>query len=137
MNFDNLRSMLRRHEGVRDKPYRCSAGKLTIGVGHNLDDLGLPVHIIDELFEYDLQNTIADCASLYPNWNELPEEIQAVLIDMCFNMGKGRLQKFKKMNRAVEDFNWVRMIEEMRDSLWYKQVKNRAVELEEIVRSVT
>ena len=118
-------------------PYRCSAGKLTIGVGHNLDALGLPIHIIDELFEYDLQNTIQDCASLYPNWNELPDEIQMVLVDMCFNLGKAGLQKFKKMNRAVEDFNWVRMLEEMRDSRWYSQVKNRAVELEEIVRSVT
>lgn len=137
MDYDKLKSMIERHEGRRKKPYKCTAGKITIGVGHNLDDLGLPDRMIDELLELDIGNAISDCASLYPNWHALPDTIQMVLIDMMFNMGLSRMQQFKKMNRAVEDHNWATMIKEMQDSRWFAQVGNRAKELQELVRSVT
>ena len=38
MNMERLTETLIRHEGLRLEPYRCTEGKLTIGVGHNLDD---------------------------------------------------------------------------------------------------
>ena len=125
--------MIERHEGRENKPYRCTAGKLTIGVGHNLDDKPLSDKAVDQILDDDITDAIRDCASLYPNWNQIPEDIQMVLIDMMFNLGRTRLSKFRKMNRAVEDFNWGRMVAEMQDSRWYKQVGNRSKELEEIV----
>ena len=136
IDYDRLRSMIRRHEGVKKFPYKCSAGKTTIGIGHNLDDLGLSERIINEIFEEDISNTIGDCGALYPNWNELPDIIQLVLIDMMFNLGRNRMHKFKKMNAAINDHNWTRMAEEMKDSLWFSQVGIRATELHEMIRSV-
>lgn len=135
MDIQRLRSMIRRHEGVKQFPYECSAKKLTIGIGHNLTDLGLPDSIIEDLFEHDLGNAISECATLYPNWHELPDDIQMVLVDMMFNLGVNRISRFKRMNRAIDDHNWHRMAEEMKDSRWYEQVGNRSRELVEIVRS--
>ena len=136
MDIQRLRSMIRRHEGVKQFPYECSAKKLTIGIGHNLTDLGLPDSIIEDLFDHDLGNAISGCATLYPNWHELPDDIQMVLVDMMFNLGVNRISRFKRMNRAIDDQNWHRMAEEMKNSRWYVQVGTRSRELIEIVRSV-
>lgn len=34
--MDRIKEQLVRHEGLRLRPYRCTAGKLTIGIGRNL-----------------------------------------------------------------------------------------------------
>ena len=41
MDTGRLTSALRRDEGCVLNPYRCTAGKLTIGIGRNLDDVGI------------------------------------------------------------------------------------------------
>jgi lysozyme len=52
---------------------------------------------------------------------------------MCFQLGRPRLSKFKKMIAAVEDMNWEKMADEMENSRWFQQTKNRAKRLIAIV----
>ena len=82
-----LLDLIRRHEGYRTHPYICSAGKTTIGVGHNLTDKGLPAHIIEELFLLDITDAINDADSCVQNIRFLSEARQNVIVDMVFNLG--------------------------------------------------
>jgi len=145
--IDRLRSQLKRHEAYRTYPYDDAngleysegmtlKGKLTIGVGWNLTDNGLPDDLIEQLLDIGIETAQKDCLHLFRNWHLLPQQIQLVLLNMAFNMGRNRLGKFKKMIAAVEDESWPRMAEEMIDSAWYRQVKDRGVELVELVRGV-
>ena len=58
-----------------------------------------------------------------------PDEVQQILVNMMFNMGRPRLSKFMKMNAALEGGLWKRAAAEGRDSLWYRQVRKRAERL--------
>lgn len=130
----DLKKQLIRHEGVRKKPYRCTAGKLTIGVGRNIEDNGLR----DDEIDLMLDNDIAECKKLLQanikGWLAFHQERQNVLINMCFNLGLPRLLKFKKMLKAMEEFNWNKAAVEMLDSRWAVQVGSRAIELADIMR---
>ena len=88
---------------------------------------------MDEWFAKDIETTIKDCKLLFSQFDNLPEDIQHVLANMCFQLGRPRLSKFKNMIAAVEDLDWHRMADEMEDSRWFKQTTNRAKRLIAIV----
>ena len=64
---------------------------------------------------------------------KLPEKIQHVLVNMCFNLGGTRLSKFRNMLQACREHNWDRMAAEMQDSRWFNQVGRRSIELQQVV----
>ena len=134
MNYEFLREQLRHDEGVRSKPYIDTVGKVTIGVGHNLSDLGLPQDIIDGLFERDIEAAIHACAALYPNWFRIPDIKQTALVNMAFNLGQSRLSKFKRMRMAVLNEDWPTVAAEMLDSKWARQVGDRAMRLANLMK---
>jgi lysozyme len=80
-------------------------------------------------FEDDLDLAISECTILYDNWEELPGEVQEILVNMMFNLGRPRLTKFKKFNAAISRRDWQEASKEGRDSLWHRQVTNRAERL--------
>jgi lysozyme len=124
----DLISMLKRHEGLRLKPYHCSAGKLSIGFGRNLDDMGISE---DEAL-YLLQNDIDRCYSELSvfNWfHELDQIRQEALISMLFNLGLPRLLTFKKMIARLMAKEYSQAAEEIINSLYARQVGDRANEL--------
>jgi len=132
--------MLIHHEGMpvtdgRCMPYRCTAGKLTIGVGRNLDDRG----ISEEEAFYLLDNDIADCVTdlqSHLSWfNRLDDVRKAVLVDMCFNLGINRLIGFENMLMATKYGEWDKAADEMLDSRWADQVGSRATELATMMRT--
>ncbi|HQN14652.1 MAG TPA: hypothetical protein PLP74_21275, partial [Quisquiliibacterium sp.] len=84
-----LIEQLRLHEGERRKPYRDTVGKLTIGIGRNLDDNGLRRDEIEYLLANDIADARADLDRYLPWWRGLDPVRQRVLIDMVFNMGMG------------------------------------------------
>ena len=67
------------------------------------------------------------------DFDKLPEDIQHVLINMCFNLGGSRLSKFRNMLDACRKHEWERMAAEMEDSRWFKQVGRRSLELQALV----
>ncbi|SOB60621.1 Lysozyme [Pseudodesulfovibrio profundus] len=126
--MQQLTEQLKRHEGLRLKPYRCTAGKLSIGFGRNLDDKG----INEGEAETMLWRDVAEARALlerHSGFLRLDEVRQAVLINMCFNLGISRLMQFQKMWRAISYEDWEQAAAEMLDSRWAKQVGDRATEL--------
>lgn len=135
MNIEKAISQLKKHEGFRGKPYLDSVGKTTIGYGRNLDDNPLTEEEATYLLRNDVQDALDGVSSLVDIWEALNGARQAVLLNMAFNLGIPRLRKFKRMLAAVEAQDFEKAAEEMQDSRWYHQVKSRAVELCEQMRT--
>lgn len=109
--LDEAKDRIVRFEGeVRDdagrhKLYRCPAGKMTIGHGHNIEDLGISDAVADLILEEDLRDALADLDQHIPWWRDQPREVGIVLLDMIFNMGWGDglrgLSSFRAMLPAI------------------------------------
>tara|TARA_B100001094_G_C18171510_1_gene795382 strand:- start:1424 stop:1843 length:420 start_codon:yes stop_codon:yes gene_type:complete len=134
MNYQRLKQSLKRHEGVRDRIYKCSAGYNTIAVGHNLDTMPLSGRVIDLILEDDIEIAIRDIKRNIMYFDDLPEEVQETLVNMCFNLGISRLLLFKNMFEAIQEEDWSRAADEALDSKWAKQVGYRAEELAGVLR---
>lgn len=144
----SLRDMLKRHEGIRLKPYRCTAGKLTIGAGHNIDAKGLPPDIeayledygqitnemVDILLDQDIEDTITDCKRLYPELESFTEPRQDALCDFVFNVGYKTASTFIKTNRAINAGQWDEAADLLLESRYARQVGKRANEIAEMLR---
>ncbi len=129
------RSLIVLHEGKRLKPYRCTAGKLTIGVGRNLDDVGISEEEAAFLFESDLRRVEESLSRCFPWSADLDEVRRAVLADMCFNLGVVGLAKFKNFLSRMEAGDFKAASLEMLDSRWAVQVGARARRLSTMVES--
>lgn len=117
---------LKRDEELRLKPYTDSVGKLTVGYGHNLDDLGISKNIANLMLEEDFSSALIDLNRSLPWWKTLSDPQRRGLLNMTFNLGLPKLLKFKKMLRALESGNSERAAAEAIDSKWAKQVGKRA-----------
>jgi lysozyme len=154
-NRAKLESELVRDEGERLAVYRCTAGKLTIGVGRNLDDVGIrPIEVkthglsvkgcIDrgitrEQSRAMLANDIEGCAEdldrRLPWWRNLSDARQRVLLNMCFNLGIKGLLGFKNTLAMVERGDFAGASRGMAASKWHDQVGKRAQRLEAMMLS--
>ncbi|MDX8413914.1 MAG: hypothetical protein R8J85_07480 [Mariprofundales bacterium] len=133
MDTDRLRKMLVAHEGLRLAPYRDSVGKLTIGVGRNLDDVGISQAEAMLLLTDDIEGIVADLER--QAWFARLDGVrQIALVDMAFNLGLPRLLGFKRMVAALETGAWEQAAAEMLDSRWARQVGSRADELAQMMR---
>jgi lysozyme len=127
MNTDRtLLAELRRDEGVRSKPYRDTVGKLTIGVGRNLDDVGLSDEEIDHLLANDVSRVKAELDQFLPWWRDLDAVRQRALINMCFNLGIHGLLGFRNTLAAIQAHEWPKAAAGMLDSRWARQTGPRA-----------
>ena len=141
MNREAVFKQLKIDEGVKYEIYNDHLGLPTFGVGHlvtkNDPEFGKPIgtSISEErvrtCFDRDLDTAISECDRLYENgvFRSLPGDVQEILVNMMFNMGRPRLSGFKKFLAAVKAKNFKEAAKEGRDSRWYDQVKNRAERL--------
>ena len=127
--MDELIEQLKRHEGFRQHPYLCTAGKQTIGYGRNLDDVGISKQEAEEFLKNDVQHAIVQLYGRFPFIDGLDPVRFDCLVNMCFNLGITRLAQFKKMWAAIEEKKYRKASQEMMDSKWAKQVGLRAEEL--------
>ena len=135
-----LIEQLRLHEGERRKPYRDTVGKLTIGIGRNLDDKGLRRDEIEYLLANDIADSRADLDRYLPWWRGLDPVRQRVLIDMVFNMGAGSpkgggLLSFVNTLSEIRRGNYGIAADMMLASKWSAQVGRRAVRLATMMRT--
>ena len=133
--LERIKEQLVRHEGLRLKPYRCTAGKLTIGIGRNLEDCGISQTEAYVLLENDIQNCEKQLIDEIPEiYNGLDEVRKSVLLNMCFNLGIGGLLEFTNTLAFIAAGDWERAANGMLASKWAKQVGRRAIELSELMR---
>ena len=126
-------------EGFRARPYRCSAGKLTIGYGRNLEDVGITKEEADLLFINDYYNAKNCLKSLLTSngikYEDVHKDVFYALTDMMFNLGYDRMSKFKKLLYELKKGSYEGVAREMKNSLWYTQVGDRSKKLVEIVKN--
>ena len=127
------RKQLKIDEGVKPYPYTDTVGKLTIGVGRNLADVGLRPKEIDFLLDNDIGEAVATARHLVSSFDALSEPRKAVLVNMAFNLGYSRLSGFLRMLQAIRDGRFADAAHEMRDSDWAVQVGPRAERLAKIM----
>ena len=133
--MNKLIETLKRHEGVKSTLYKCTSDKWTIGVGRNLEDVGLSDSEIDYLLENDIVRTENLLDEYMSWWRELDEVRQEALVNFVFNVGIGTAMKFKKAMTALEKWDYDTAADEMMDSNWSKQVGQRAIEVTEMIRT--
>lgn len=130
---DNLVQLTKRFEGLRLKPYHCSAGKITIGYGRNLTDVGISKSEADIMFYSDMLSAEVDAASWLDKYGMKPEDISQnrfyVLTDMMFNMGWGSCLQFKTFMSELKKGHYDDAAKAMLDSKWATQVGSRAITL--------
>ena len=134
MDVKRAKELLELHEARRNRMYKCSAGFHTIGIGHNLDANPISERAIDVIFEDDLNVVMNDLTKNLPWWRTLSENRQLVLVDMCFNLGIGRLLGFKNTLKAMEEGRFEDAAGGMGQSLWATQVGSRAARLIKMMR---
>lgn len=135
MNKDRLREQLQHDEGLRLKPYRDTVGKLTIGIGRNLDDVGVSEEECRLLFNNDVEKAIVQIKKLVPSFDTLNSIRQEVLVNMIFNMGFGALSGFHHFLTSVENGDFDTASRQMLESQWANQVGQRAIRLSQEMKS--
>lgn len=141
--------LIKKHEGLRLTAYRDTRGILTIGYGFNLqataakaicaqlelDYAGLCAGTTeltqdqaDSIFDHQLGTVIAGARITFPGFDSLPEKAQAVIADLIFNLGLGGFLTFRKTIALLKAGKWDAAADELVDSLWFRQVPNRAAE---------
>lgn len=146
MNVEKLREQLKIDEGCVYEIYNDHLGYPTFGIGHlvresdpeNGSPLGTEVSEdrVNEAFDADVEIVLSDCNTLYPDFDDLPEEAQQIIANMMFNLGRPRLSKFVGMKRGVDAKDWDSAADEMVDSRWYRQVGARAERLVNRMREI-
>jgi lysozyme len=147
--MNRIKAQLVRHEGLRLKPYRCTAGKLTIGIGRNLDDCGITQSEAYIMLINDIMNCEKQLQSKIPDiYNGLDEVRKSVLLNMCISIPQSRfaslrepcylgingLLGFKNTLEFIKVGDWERAANNMLVSRWAKQVGRRAIEPSELMR---
>ncbi len=146
MNIELCKAEIKRHEGEVLKIYEDSLGYKTLGIGHLCQpedpeyawEVGTKVsqEVVDMYYEQDFEKHHQETIHVFgseEDFENLPEPIQRVLVNMCFNLGGTRLSKFRNMLRACREHNWDEMARQMEDSRWFGQVGRRSIELQKIV----
>lgn len=146
MNKDQLRVELAEDEGCKYEIYLDHLNLPTFGIGHLITEadpeygqpIGTPVdeERVRKAFNLDIAVTLDECHVLYDDFDDLPEEVQLVIANMMFNMGRPRLSKFKMMKKACDERDWNEMADQMVDSRWHDQVPNRAKRLVKRIRDL-
>ena len=128
MSFESdLIKQIKEHEGLRLKPYKCPAGKLTIGYGHNLEDNGLTKTACEYILIEDIEEAKKNFYAVFTKdfFGTLKDNQKIALIDMMFNLGLSRFLTFKKFILAVKQRNFDRASVEIIHSKAYTQAKRR------------
>jgi lysozyme len=151
----NFYDMFVLNEGNKPQVYKDSKGNRTIGIGFNLEDAGNRKFLkesgidINELFNgrkltdretktlynRSLTQAFKDAQSYDPNFAKRPEAVKMTLVDMAFNLGLTKLNKFEKMKAGLMNNDYNVAADEMIDSKWYKQVKSRGPRMVQVMRS--
>ena len=146
MDINKLREQLKIDEGVKYEVYDDHLGYKTFGIGHLVkatdEEYGAPVGTpvseerVNSVFDKDVETYIDESKKVFGNLEDMPQEAQQVIINMCFNMGAPRLSQFKKFIKAINDEDWATASVEMLDSRWASQVGIRANRLSDRIKAI-
>ena len=132
----NLIKAVKLSEGFRDKVYKCTEGYDTIGYGFAIKDLIMDEDIAETILERKLTSLIKRIHAKFPFVEDLPEEAQEVVYEMCYKLGLAGFSKFKKTIQFLRLGNYEACSSEMLDSRWARQTPNRAKRLSNVIKEL-
>lgn len=132
--MSKLIDQVKADEGLSLTPYRCTEGRLTIGYGRNLDDVGITDAEADYLLKNDLKRVVSDLKKKLAFFDDLNNARKRALVNMGFQLGVNGLMKFSKMLNALENKNWDSAAKHALDSAWAQQTPERAKRIAERLR---
>ena len=139
--MEEVKQRIKEHEGFRDTVYSDSLGFATVGYGHLVlptDDfvegVEYPKEDLEKVFELDFNEALQSANDLLEEI-KAPEVIKGVICEMCFQLGKPRVMKFKNMWAGIKAADYNKAADEMLDSAWHKQTTKRCEDLAELMRS--
>ena len=140
--MDDVKERIKKHEGFRDTVYADSLGKSTIGYGHLVlstdhfvEGQQYPKETLEELFDLDFNEALQSADDLLQGLEEISQDARGVICEMCFQLGKPRTMKFKRMWEGIRSANFDKAADEMLDSNWHKQTPGRCEDLAEVMRN--
>lgn len=134
---ERLTKELLRHEAMVLKPYRCTAGKLSIGVGRNLDDNGISKAEALYMLDNDISQAERDAYKVFgEDFMRFTGDRQIAILNMLFNLGLRKFQKFSNMIAAIKAGDWERAAVEALDSAWAKQVGGRSKDIADLLKGI-
>lgn len=131
---ERLRDQLIRHEGIRLRPYYDTTHHLTVGVGRNIEAVGISKDEALYLLSNDMDTAILRL-TFYKWFPDLDEVRQAALVNFMFNVGWKTFEDFTHMIASLERQDYEAAARQMLDSLWAEQVGTRATELSAQLRT--
>ena len=136
MNYSRLEKRIHIHEGFRANAYLDTVGKLTIGYGRNIQDVGISEPEATHLCENDIDRAIEGAETLLPpiDWKHLTDLRREVLVEMVFQMGLPRVLGFVNMIAALREYDYALAADEMLDSRWHEQTPARCEDLARMMR---
>ena len=157
MRAQEYYDMISLNEGIKPSVYKDSKGNRTIGVGFNLEDAAnknilkkegidikellngreLSDREIKTLYNHSLTQAFSDAQKFDKNFAKRPEAVKRAIVDMSFNLGLTKLNKFKKMRKGLDAGDYSKAADEMVDSKWYRDVKSRGPRTVELMRSAS
>ena len=135
---NNFYDMLSLNEGNVPNAYKDSKGIMHIGVGFNLEDGGNKNFLKKSginINDHSLTQAFKDAQSYDPNFAKRPEAVKMTLVDMAFNLGLTKLNKFVDMKSALMNNDYNKAADEMVASKWFDDVKSRGPRMVKVMRS--
>ncbi len=134
---ESLVEDIKKEEGYRSSVYLDTLQKPTIGYGFLIDTLELQEDICELILMRKLEKLIKSIKFNFKWFDDMPDKVQDVIINMCYQLGVSGVSKFKKTIQFMKNQQWDRASVEMLDSKWAReQTPQRAKRLSEIVKSV-
>jgi lysozyme len=135
--IDQLKKDLVRDEDRVRLPYEDTVGKITIGVGRNLSDVGLSDDEIDLLLDNDIKRVIGELDRAFPWWTDLPENARLFMANLNFNLGLPKFRKFTTTLRFIERRQFKAAAAAFRENRrYFAQVGQRAERLASLLENV-
>ena len=138
-NYNEPQSMIKNilyiEEGFRAKPYYCTEGFPTIGIGFVVGKKGEPLPDMEMtkrqaflMLDDKIESFTKEVSERFPiEWSRCNQARKDILISMAFQLGVTGLSKFKNTLAAIRAGNFQKAADEMLDSRWARQTRNRAV----------
>ena len=138
--YSDYYHFIKSSEGYKLNPYKDSKGNWTVGIGHYIK----PGEFIKtkythseiiELFDKDLSIAQKDARKLFRTFDNQPKDVKLVLVSLSFNLGYNRLSKFVRFRAAIDKRDYKTAANELKDSLWYKQIGLRGKKYYNIINN--
>ena len=135
-SLNQIKEMVKRHEGYRLEPYKCTMNKLTGGYGHVIlpgEEVPTTKEGWEKIFDKDFDNAVEGAARICQGMS-MSDKKFGVFISMVYQLGENGTSKFKNAIAAAKEKNWDLCSKELLSSRWHQQTPHRCEELADIIR---